>query len=159
MHHPFHIDLRNLPSDGKDITGTEPASFFGLEPQDAAQAVSPLKYELHLEKDGDEIVVTGRLEATFRLECGRCLEPFEHRLVIEDYLAEIPLESKGTINLTDTIREDTLVALPSYPRCEAGNVRPRQCPAEGKFEPAPEMVVAETENAGRGVWDALNKLN
>jgi uncharacterized protein len=111
------------------------------------------------EKDAGDILVTGRLEAAFRLECGRCLESFEHRLVIENYLAEIPAETNGMINLTDTIREDTLVALPSYPRCEDGNVRPRQCPAEGKFEPAPEMPADEAENAGRGVWDALNKLN
>lgn len=159
MHHPFHIDLRNLPEEGKDIAGTEPTSFFGLQPQDAVQAVLPLKYELHLAKDGADIVVTGRLDATFRLECGRCLQSFDHRLLVEDYVAEIPIESKGTINLTDTIREDTLLALPSYPRCEGGNVRSRKCPAEGKFEPAPETVAAETENAGRGAWDALNQLN
>lgn len=159
MHHPFHIDLRNLPEEGKDISGTEQPSFFALPEGDPVQAISPLKYQIHLEKDGGDIVITGRLEATFRLECGRCLESFEHRLLIEDYLAEIPIETNGTINLTDTIREDTLVALPSYPRCEDGNVRPRQCPAEGKFEPAPEMPADEAENAGRGVWDALNQLN
>ncbi|MFM2168576.1 MAG: hypothetical protein RIS79_2947 [Verrucomicrobiota bacterium] len=159
MHHPFHIDLRSLPEDGKDIAGTEEPSFFALPEGDPVQAISPLNYQLHLEKDAGDVVVTGRLEAAFRLECGRCLEPFEHRLVIEGYLAEIPIETNGTINLTDTIREDTLVALPSYPRCEDGNVRPRQCPAEGKFEPAPEMPADEAENAGRGVWDALNQLN
>lgn len=159
MHHPFHIDLRNLPEEGKDISGTEQPSFFALPEGDPVQAISPLKYQIHLEKDAGDIVITGRLDATFRLECGRCLESFEHRLVIEDYLAEIPIETNGTINLTDTIREDTLVALPSYPRCEDGNVRPRQCPAEGKFEPAPEMPADEAENAGRGVWDALNQLN
>lgn len=159
MHRPFHIDLRSLPEGGKDISGTESAAFFELPPGDAAQAISPLKYDLHLERDDGEIVVTGRLEAVFTLECGRCLERFEHRLVIEDYETEIPIEEEGTINLTDSIREDTLVALPSYPRCEDGNVHPRQCPAEGKFESAPETVAVEPENAGRGVWDALNQLN
>lgn len=159
MHHPFHIDLRSLPEEGRDITGSEQPSFFALGAGDPFQPVSPLSYQLHLEKDAKDVIVTGRLEATFRLECGRCLQPFEHRLIIEDYLAEIPIQPNGTINLTDTIREDTLVALPSYPRCEDGNVRPRQCPAEGKFEPAPEMPAEETENAGRGVWDALNQLN
>jgi uncharacterized protein len=159
MHRPFHIDLRSLPDGGKDIQGTEPASFFGLAEGDAAQAISPLTYELHIERDGGEILVTGRLEASFRLECGRCLEPFEIRLVLDTYSAEIPIEKDMTINLTDTVREDTLVALPSYPRCEDGNVHSRPCPAEGKFEPAPETAPVETENAGPGVWDALNKLN
>lgn len=159
MHRPFHIDMRSLPEGGKDICGTETPAFFDLKPEDTVQAVSPLEYDLHLEKDDDEIVIMGRLAATFRLECGCCLETFEHRVELEHYQAEIPFEKDGTINLTDTIREDTLVALPSYPRCEAGNVRPRQCPAEGRFENAPETVAEEPESAGRGVWDALNKLN
>jgi uncharacterized protein len=159
MHHPFHIDLRNLSAEGKDISGSEQPSFFDLSPEDTVQPLSPLTYQLHLEKDAEDIIITGRLEALFRLECGCCLEPFEFRLVMENYLAEIPVETNGMINLTDTIREDTLVALPSYPRCEDGNVRPRQCPAEGKFEPAPETVAVENENAARAAWDALNQLN
>jgi uncharacterized protein len=159
MHRPFHIDMRSLPEGGKDIVGTELPIFFDLKPEDDVRALSPLEYSLHLEKDDDEIVITGRLAATFSLECGCCLERFEFRVEIDDYEAEIPFEKDMTINLTDTIREDTLVALPSYPRCEAGNVRPRQCPAEGKFQSVPEAVVEEPENAGRGVWDALNKLN
>lgn len=159
MHRPFHIDLRSLPEGGKDISGTESAAFFEMPDGDTAQATGPLKYDLHLERDDGEIVVTGRLEAVFSLECGRCLERFEHRLVIEDYETEMPIEEEGTINLTDSIREDTLLALPSYPRCEDGNVHPRQCPAEGKFESAPETVAVEPENSGRGVWDALNQLN
>lgn len=159
MHRPFHIDLRNLPDGGKDITGQEAATFFELPAEDAAQATGPLKYDLHIERDDGNIVLTGRLEADFSLECGRCLEKFDFHLVIDDYEAELPIEEEGTINLTDTIREDTLVALPSYPRCEDGNVRPRQCPAEGKFESQPETVATEPENAGRGVWDALNQLN
>ena len=159
MHRPFQIDIRSLPESGKDITGQESPAFFGLDANDPIQPLSPLKYELHLEKDGEDLIVSGRLEALFSLECGRCLERFEHRVELSRYETELEIAKDGTINLTDTIREDTLVALPSYPRCEDGNVRPRQCPDEGKFEPAPEMPADEAENAGRGVWDALNQLN
>ncbi|HBJ85882.1 MAG TPA: hypothetical protein DDZ88_18825 [Verrucomicrobiales bacterium] len=159
MHRPFHIDIRSLPEGGKDIAGQEPPSFFGLAADDPIQPLSPLKYELHLEKDGDDLLVTGRLEILFGLECGRCLERFEHRVELSNYATELEIAKDGTINLTDTIREDTLVALPSYPRCEDGNVRPRQCPAEGRFEPALETAADEPQSAGPGVWEALNKLN
>ena len=159
MHRPFQIDIRSLPESGKDITGQESPAFFGLDANDPIQPLSPLKYELHLEKDGEDLIVSGRLEALFSLECGRCLERFEHRVELSRYETELEIAKDGTINLTDTIREDTLVALPSYPRCENGNVRPRQCPAEGKFEPAPETVAVENENAARAAWDALNQLN
>ncbi len=159
MHHPFQIDPRHLPSDGLDIAGEEPASFFALEPTDAIQPVSPLIYELHVEKDEDELILTGRLEAVFNLECGRCLERFDHRVEIPHYQSEVTIEKDSTIDLTDTIREDTLVTLPNYPRCEDGNVRPRQCPAEGRFEPELETAEEKPRDAGPGVWEALNKLN
>ncbi|MDZ4401066.1 DUF177 domain-containing protein [Prosthecobacter sp.] len=159
MHRPFQIDLRSIPEGGKDISGQEPPAFFALDEKDPVQPISPLKYELHLERDGSDLLVSGRLEATFSLECGGCLERFEFRVELADYASEIEIAKDGTINLTDTIREDTLLALPSYPRCEDGNVRPRQCPAEGRFEPALETAEEEPQSAGPGVWEALNKLN
>lgn len=159
QHSPFQIDLRSLPSDGIDIAGEMPPSFFGLEAADPIQPVSALTYDLHVERDGADLILTGSLAATFSVECGRCLERFEHRVKLARYQAEVPIEKDSTINLTDTIREDTLVALPSYPRCEDGNVHPRQCPAEGRFEPELETAEEEPQSAGKDVWEALNKLN
>lgn len=159
MHRPFFIDLRSLPECGKDISGQEIPSFFALDPKDTVQAISPLKYDLHLERDGSDLLITGALEATFSLECGACLERFDYHVKMENYKSEIEIAKDDTINLTDTIREDTLLTLPSYPRCEDGNVRPRQCPAEGRFEPALETEPDEPQSAGPGVWEALNKLN
>lgn len=159
MHRPFQIDLRSLPDDGKDISGQETPSFFGLDETDSIRPVSPLKYDLHIQRDGGDLIVTGRLEAVFSLECGRCLERYEHRVELSRYSSELEIAKDPTINLTDTIREDTLVALPSYPRCEDGNVRPRQCPAEGRFENGLETAAEEPRSAGTGVWEALNKLN
>lgn len=159
MHRPFQIDTRSLPEGGKDIVGYESPAFFALDEKDSIQAVSPLKYELHLEPDGGDLIISGKLEVTFGLECGCCLERFEYRVEIDDYTSEIEFEKDATINLTDTIREDTLLTLPSYPRCEDGNVRPHQCPAEGRFEPVLETAADEPQGAGQGVWEALNKLN
>jgi uncharacterized metal-binding protein YceD (DUF177 family) len=163
MRSPFQIDLRSLPDGGLRLTGEEPPAFFDLSPEDTIQAESPLSYDLNVERDGGEVIVTGSLEAVFSLECGRCLERFQHRLHLRRYRGELAIEEgsakDSTINLTDMLREDTLVSLPSYPRCEDGNVRPRQCPAEGKFEPDLDPVGDEPEHAGPGVWEALNKLN
>lgn len=159
MHRPFSIELRSLPEGGKDISGQELPAFFALDPKDPIQAVAPLKYDLHIERDGGDLLITGRLEATFSLECVACLERFDHRVEVDDYASEIEIAKDATINLTDTIREDILLTLPSYPRCDAGNVQPRQCPAEGRFEPALETAPDEPQSAGPGVWEALNKLN
>jgi uncharacterized protein len=159
MHRPFFIDLRSLPEGGKDLSGQEIPSFFALDAKDPIQAASPLKYDLHVERDGKDLLITGQLDATFSLECVACLERFDYHVELADYQSEIEIAKDDTINLTDTIREDTLLALPSYPRCEAGNVQPRQCPAEGRFEPELETAPDEPQSAGPGVWEALNKLN
>lgn len=159
MHRPLFIDLRTLPEGGKDLSGQELPAFFALDPKDSIQAVSPLKYDLHVERDGGDLIVTGRLEATFSLECGACLERFDYRVDLENYSSEVEIAKDDTINLTDTVREDILLTLPSYPRCDAGNVHPRQCPAEGRFEPELEPAPDEPQSAGPGVWEALNKLN
>ena len=155
---PFQFDIRNLPADGKQVTGTQPASFFNLAETDSVKAESPLTYDLTFIKDDKDIIVTGSLDATFSLECGRCLERFQMKVDLSAYEAEVPIEKETTMDLTDLVREDILLALPNFPRCEDGNVNPRDCPAEGKFEPSDEPLVNEEPGADGGVWNALDQL-
>ena len=155
---PFQIDLRHLHADGKQITGTQPSSFFGLPETDLARAESDLTYDLLIMRDGEDVIVTGSLEAEFSLECGRCLERFRHRIEIPDYQAEVPIEKEGTMDLTDLIREDILLTLPNFPRCEDGNIDLRDCPAEGRFDVAESPLAPETPSADGGVWTALDQL-
>lgn len=154
---PFAFDIRSLPEGGKQVSGTLPASFFQLEEKDLLKAESPLTYELNIAKDDKDIIVTGSLGAAFSLECGRCLERFQHRVDLPYYQAELPIEKETTMDLTDLIREDILLTLPTFPRCEDGNVEPRECPAEGRFDSNDEPM--EEKEPGRdGVWNALDQL-
>lgn len=156
---PFHIDARHLPADGTQISGTLPGSFFSLAETDPVKVESPLAYDLHVLQDGDDLVISGSLEAEFSLECGRCLERFRQRVGLLDYQAELPLEKEGITDLTDLVREDILLTLPNFPRCEDGNVEPRDCPAEGRFDTAESLpAVSETPGNGGGVWDALDQI-
>ncbi len=155
---PFLFDVRNLPDDGKQISGTLPASFFQLPETDSARADSPLTYDLTILRDDDDIIITGSVEATFSLECGRCLERFQHRIEMTDYQSEMPIEKETTIDLTDLIREDILLALPNFPRCEDGNVDLRDCPAEGRFNATESSLAQEMPGADGGIWNALDKL-
>ena len=65
---PFLIDLGNLPGDGKELSGSLPASFFEMPETDSARAESPLDYDLLVVRDGKDLVVTGRLETMSRSE-------------------------------------------------------------------------------------------
>lgn len=158
---PFKIDLRNLPEEGRALSGTLPPQFFDLSEGDDVKAVAPLVYDLNVVKDGSDLVVTGRVGAEFELMCGRCLQRFGQSIELEDYSTEMTIEDPSAmIDLTDAIREDILLALPSYPRCENGNIDPRECPAQGKFEPVADES-APDEPAGpqaRDVWNVLDQL-
>ena len=160
-HTPFKIDLRSFPEEGRVISGSLPPQFFDLSATDDVRAVSPLKFDLTVARDGKDLTVNGCVEADFDLMCGRCLQRFGMKVAIDDYETEASIEDASeTIDLTDAIREDILLALPSYPRCENGNIDPRECPAQGKFEPATDES-APDDLAGPqapGVWNVLDQL-
>jgi uncharacterized protein len=156
------IDLRRLPEEGVQLAGTEPESFFQLTGKEGITAIQPLEYELHAVKDDGDLVVTGRINGQFRVECGRCLQPVEIEVDLDPYEVEleIPREDE-TMDLTEALREDILLALPSYPRCEDGNVEPRECPAEGRFDTAPEANGSSDEptpSRDQHVWEVLDQL-
>ena len=153
------IDPREIPAEGLDLSGTLPASTFDLPEGDIARAKSPLEYDLHILRDGSDVFLTGSLAATFELQCGRCAEMYPHRVELDGYAQEVPLENEGPIDLTNWLREDILLALPTQPRCETGNVSPRECPADGRFEPAPDSAEpAPHEPDSKDVWGSLDQL-
>ena len=153
------IDPRSIPAEGRRLTGTLPSGLFDLPESDPIRPAGGVEYTLHALRDDNDLIVTGRLRVPFTLECVRCLSPVDYVVELKDYSAEIPIENDQIINLTDWIREDILLALPSYPRCEDGNVLPRECSAEGDFEPgsADPADQAPTESAS-GAWDVLDQL-
>jgi uncharacterized metal-binding protein YceD (DUF177 family) len=158
-HNPFRVDLKNLPDGGKDIHGTLPASFFALDPKDTIKATGPLTYELKIERDDNDLIVSGSMDAEFELECVRCLGHFRYKADFPDFISDEPItDEDATMDLTDLVREDILVALPSYPRCEDGNVEPRECPAEGRFDTTADPDAEEPAAQATAVWDALDQL-
>lgn len=154
------IDPRGLPPEGLHLEGQLPPSVFELSADDPAKPASPLVLSLDVIRDEDDLVVTGSLGATFGLQCGRCTEPFEHRVELTDYDLVIPVENDHPIDLTNWLREDILLALPTHPRCETGNVTLRECPAEGRFDLATGTPRDEPEQAeNSNVWEALDQLS
>lgn len=154
------IDPRGLPVDGLHFEGELGPGVFDLANNDQVQPTSPLALSLHVTRDDDDLVVSGGLAATFELTCGRCAEKFQHRLTLAPYESLVPIENGAPIDLTTWLREDMLLALPPHPRCENGNVTPRECPAEGRFDPDADAAEAESgDAAGSKAWEALDRLS
>jgi len=155
------VDPRNVPAEGLHLSGTLPKSVMDLPETDIARATSPVDYDLLVTRDENDLIVMGRLSATFELQCGRCTEMYPQRVDLENYAQAIEIENEGPIDLTTWLREDILLALPTQPRCETGNVSPRECPAEGRFESAPESAESEPapqEQDRPDVWGTLDQL-
>jgi uncharacterized metal-binding protein YceD (DUF177 family) len=99
--------------------------------QDPAWALDDV--DLLLLKDGDDVVVTGRLEAHMPQNCSRCLAPYGVRVAPEidvRYVPAVPRSELGADDLeTDVYRDgrvdlaalletETTLALPMKPLCK-----------------------------------------
>ncbi len=144
--------LHTIPSgETLHLEGDEDAAFLGLE-EVGARALSPVHYSLDVGLSDGELFATGSLRLRLFLKCVGCLELFEYDLVIDPFSLLKELGGLEIIDLTSEIREDIQLALPTYPRCDAG---------EGKTCPArfPEASTGEVERpSGPTAWEALDKL-
>ena len=159
----FHnIHLNELPHDGKFFDGEIRNDIFHLTAPDDPRFVPPLEFALTVRPDGADVVVEGSILARFEMECARCGQWFPWEVALEDYYTQEPRDGAATLDLTAQIREDILLALPGYPRCEDSNVESRTCPSAGKFpaesEFAPLEPVETEEPAHPVVWDVLDKI-
>lgn len=112
------IEIPKISPDGSSYSGEEPPEVLELEQDKYARADGPVRYELEARKVGHEIIVTGRLEAPIKLLCGRCGDFYSTTLVVSSFLrAHEFSDGQEELDLTEDIREDVLLELPSYPRC------------------------------------------
>jgi hypothetical protein len=158
------IDLADLPAEGRVVAGELPAAVFDLEPG-GPRPLSPLRYRLFVEHDGDHLTASGELSADFSFDCVRCLEPFTDRITLDGYLMEEEVGGKSqSVDLTDRVREDILLALPGHPRCEEASLEPRACPASEMFSKMGDYLSEHPEETStpadsRDVWGALDQLD
>ncbi|MDQ4078894.1 MAG: DUF177 domain-containing protein [Chloroflexota bacterium] len=109
-----------------------------LDPELVVQ--EPIRGKVKFTKIPQGILVTGKLETVLEVNCNRCLEPFDQPVVIEleeefhpsmDLVtgASLPqgqeddkatfIDEKHIIDLTEVVRQDFLLALPTTPLCRA----------------------------------------
>ncbi len=157
----LRIDLREIPDSGLRLTGTIPQDIFDVGDEHLRPA-SALTYDCELSITGETLLVIGDFEASFELECARCGTPFVYRLRLHGHTIEEELENTAILDLTNTLREDILLALPAYPHCDEGpDARP--CPAAERFDTSDHFIPIsaegrETQKSNGNVWDALNDL-
>ncbi len=156
------ISLEDFPPEGKHLTGELDGSIFALEEQEIS-SIAPLYYDLSIQVFDKELVVHGSLEAEFRFCCARCAEYFEHRIICDRFAISEDISEKLSINITEQLREELLLLLPNYPKCDLQGV---ECEIKYKndknddlsLDKGSDSVVNSPTASQNNVWAALDGL-
>ena len=77
-----------------------------------------VRYVLHVQVFGSELLVRGRLEQDFDLVCSKCGRDFDTTVKVPDFTASFEVgEKQSVVDITDEVREAVLLELPAYPEC------------------------------------------
>ena len=150
------IHIRQMEHGRIELDGCDDPGAYGLA-EGGVEAVGDLHYELHAGLSDGGLWVHGTLELPVRMVCVRCLEPFTTTLRIPDFAHQIELEGKESVDLTPLIREDILLALPPYPKCD--EEEGRTCPfGSGAAESTGGNALPEETVVSRPpAWEALER--
>ena len=155
---PVTVNLRHLENKNVNLEGEVTAEELDfVKPDEMIQPNEPLQYELEVEKNGNNLLVSGELHLRLDCQCVRCLRPFKYQIDLAPYDALVALEGddrapvvNDLVDLTPYLREDILLAFPQHPLCEADCDR------------VPELKNAKSSGTSaqgqKSAWDELNKL-
>ena len=105
----------------------------------------PIHYELEATWVGEcDLLIRGKLSTVIRAQCVRTLEWFDLPLVVEDFQSIREGFKGDEVDLTQEIREDILILLPTHP------VSPQAKPIEVDQAVKPE--------GSKEVWKKLDQL-
>jgi uncharacterized protein len=145
------IHIQQIPPEGLHLEEAIPSDQLDL-PSEGMRPVGPLLAALDIGLSGGGLFATGLMEIEIEFDCVACLRPFRRTLRVDDLALQMELTGPETVDLTPYLREDTLLALPTHPRCDWEGTT--KCPGPGRgasgTTPGP---------AASPAWDALNQLN
>ncbi len=150
---PLKIHLHQIPLTGGKWEGEEDPHIFGLS-EVGALPIGPLSYCLEGGISNDGFFAVGSLSLKVQLQCVACLCFFEYKIQVDHVAIQTELEGREIVDLTPLVREDILLALPLYPRCDSTSEL--SCPATF---PTEAKAVESERDTSQTAWEALKNLN
>jgi uncharacterized protein len=148
------VHLRQIPNEGLHLEGEEDCPIADLVSEDF-DCAGPLRYSMDVGVSEGALWASGSLAQPVRQRCVACLEGFVHTIEVPDFAVHTELGGPETIDLTPFAREDILLNLPAYPRCDRNGGR--ICPAPHERHLRDEAPDASAER--KPDWSALDKLD
>jgi uncharacterized protein len=157
---PVLLELHALTEEPLTLEGLLPAPELDWGgPEDLVAFAGPLQYRFTVHREGDLLLLCGSLTVELDCLCARCLKPFRHRLTLDPWSLELELSGPEAIplvgdvaDLTPSLREDTVLALPQRPLCAP------DCGGLTALTRPPEEIPGPGPAAERTVWSELDKL-
>ena len=154
-----------LPDTPYLLDGTESAEILELPP-DADPPLAPagdITYHLSAVMAGADLIVTGRASVPLATVCARCLDDIRVTIAVKDLCFHFEKVRDLEVDLTDDVREELLLAVPSCfycsPDCKGicpmcgTNLNHASCSCDTQeAEPEPDA-------AAPSPWDQLDALN
>lgn len=153
------ISLEDFPETGRRLKGELDGSVFGID-DTGAVSCGTLCYELEAQLYDTELVVRGYAGAPFRLRCDRCLHEFVYEAEAMDLTLSFDVQGKLEQDITPELREEVILRLPAYPKCELVG---QECEINDTFgdfrlDKDPHSGVNSATPSGQSVWDALDQF-
>ena len=113
------VDVARLAPDGERLAGEIPVEALDFDPDDFLfRPVSGLRYDLFVQRLGDELLVRGGVEEDFDCMCVRCTAQFPWKAVDSEVVFSVETEENSFVDLTEELRECILLCFPSNPLCK-----------------------------------------
>lgn len=156
----LRIDLTTLPEGGKRFQGELSEEIYNLPAGDAVP-MSPLEYDLWVQRFESELLLTGSLSSCFEFTCVRTLHPFRQTVHLDHAAISQEIGKESEIDVTDALREEILIHFPIDPRCEEGD-EPGHCEIDPRYlavdKPVENTLTPAPRAGGDDRWSALDTL-
>lgn len=162
----LRIDTSRMSDNALLIQGEVDLGPWDFKKEECIKPIGLLTINAEASVVSDLLLLQGDFEMAFEMVCDRCSEPFVHTIRLRSHAVQESLENRLIADLTDSVREDILLALPAYPHCDAAPDAPR-CPAVEQFPETGEFAeLDEDEEAAQAlrpdeksnVWNTLDQL-
>ncbi|MDQ6860038.1 MAG: DUF177 domain-containing protein [Verrucomicrobiota bacterium] len=151
------LHLRQIPDEGLHLEGEEDCPLHDVENEEITCA-GPLRYALDVGISEGSLWANGSLAQPVELTCVSCLRRFAHTIEVPAFALHTELGGPEVIDITPQMREDLLLNLSAYPRCDReGDL---VCPGPGEIRTAQltEVEKLAAEEKRKSDWGALDNL-
>jgi uncharacterized protein len=149
------IDASLLSKEPVRFVGEEDPSFLELEGDEFVRTDEPARYDFTAQLAALQLIVKGSIEIGLTCQCARCNEWTEHVIRVGEFFRAYKIHpGKTSIDLTDDMREDILLAFPIRFICSSSCLG--LCPYCGaNLNKEKCSCASRRETTG---WNALERL-